>query len=169
MPSHSQTTRYTTRLAVLIVCLAFNAGCSTNQPALERASPPALDRPVAPGEVQPQAEPRLYSNRSRAGSYEVSWRAVGQPIPLNEPFELEVTVVLASDPESRVSGAQVYLQASMPEHNHGMLREPQAREVEPGVYRIEGMLLHMTGYWLVLLDVVKDGIAETTEFELTLE
>lgn len=112
--------------------------------------------------------PSEFSATSRAGKYTVVWRPAEGSIPLNETFELDVEVTRVND-GSPVSGADVYVDAGMPEHNHGMLREPKSREVSPGVYRVEGMLLHMTGYWQVFVNVIEGGVAEAADFELTLE
>jgi len=170
MPSCLRRYRAAVALPLACACLAWTAGCgstSTKQdpPRPVDLRPPATDAAAQSGPVAA----RQFSNRSRAGTYQISWQAIGQPIPLNEPFSLQVVISPAADPEARVSGAQIFVQASMPEHNHGMLREPRAHEIAPGIYRVEGMLLHMTGHWQIFVDVVKDGIAETADFELTLE
>ena len=170
MPAITTSPRNAIKLGVLGICLSWATGCRTT--GAEEPAAPALPDPTPVAQAEPQQPSmatRQFSSRSRAGTYLVTWESVEQPIPLNELFELDVTLALAKDPDTLVTGAQVYVQASMPQHNHGMLREPRAREVEPGRYRVEGMLLHMTGYWQISLDVVKDGIAETTDFELTLE
>ena len=146
-----------------LAALALIASCGLTASSRERTSAPAEPAPAA----TPQA-PRSFTGTSRAGRYLVAWKAVGRPIPLNEPFELDLELRRAED-HTPVSGADVYVHAAMPEHNHGMLREPRAHEVSPGVYRVEGMLLHMEGYWQIYVDVIEKGVAETTDFELTLE
>lgn len=39
------------------------------------------------------------------------------------------------------------LQATMPMHGHGTNYDPVVKTVEPGRYRVDGLLLHMTGKW----------------------
>ena len=146
-----------------LILLLAATGCRT------AGTPGREATPVAPVDAEPEPRaPQEFSNLSRAGKYLVSWRPVGGPIPLNETFELDVRLAHAEG-ENPVTGAEVYVDAAMPEHNHGMLRQPQAHEVDPGVYRVEGMLLHMTGYWQVFVNVIEGGVAETADFELTLE
>ena len=116
---------------------------------------------------------------SRKGSYVVSWRLETDEIPFNEPFDLEVQVSRprsGDDPQAPspkagapVEGAQVFVRCDMPAHGHGMNVEPRATELGGGRYRVEGMLLHMRGDWLLGIDVVLDGTAETADFELALE
>jgi hypothetical protein len=170
MPCPTTTLRNAITLAALGASLCCGASCRADgatEPVL-----PTLPAPSAATDTELQPTPPIqqrFSSRSRAGTYLITWESIGGPIPLNELFELDVTLMLAGDAPVPVTGAQVYVQASMPQHNHGMLREPQSREVQPGRYRVEGMLLHMTGYWQISLDVVKNGIAESTDFEVTLE
>jgi hypothetical protein len=37
--------------------------------------------------------------------------------------------------------------ARMPEHNHGMVVKPTVFETGPGVFRVDGVKLHMVGHW----------------------
>ncbi|MCZ6598178.1 MAG: hypothetical protein O7B99_11115, partial [Planctomycetota bacterium] len=61
---------------------------------------------------------------SRAGMFLAAWRPVPDPIPNNEPFELEVRVFDAEG--APLVGVQVFVNAWMPEHRHGMPRRPRA-------------------------------------------
>ena len=104
---------------------------------------------------------------TRKGTTQVRWRPEGGPIPLNEYFALEVEL---SDPTTaaRVEGAELFVRCEMPAHGHGMNVEPKAREESEGRYRVEGMLLHMTGEWVLSVDVVIEGRAESVSFPITL-
>ena len=106
---------------------------------------------------------------SRAGMFTAAWRSHPAPLPVNEPFELEVRLFEGGADGPPLSGAELIVDAWMPEHFHGMLRRPRATEVAPGRYRVRGMLLHMGGRWQVFVDVIRDGVAERAEFELVLE
>lgn len=44
-------------------------------------------------------------------------------------------------------GAQVTIDATMPEHGHGMMTTPEHRELGDGRYRSSGLKLHMPGAW----------------------
>jgi hypothetical protein len=116
----------------------------------------------AGADAWPFAAPTMF------GNYRVTWRtADGAPIPNNEPFRIDVRV--AAKDGSPVTGAQVVFQGDMPGHGHGMLREPRTTEVGDGRYRIDGVLLHMAGRWVVHLDVIEGGRAERSTFTLDVE
>lgn len=154
---------------VLFALYCITWGCSASPTATDLAPQYGAQRPspAAPSSAQPL--PTEFSSSSRGGKYLVHWRPVQGELPLNESFELELELLTGAEPHQPITGAQIFVDAAMPEHNHGMLREPIAREVSPGVYRVEGMLLHMTGYWQVFVNVIESGVAETADFELTLE
>ena len=103
---------------------------------------------------------------TRKGTYRVGWRPAGGAIPVNEPFTLELRVDTDAGP---VSGATVNVRCDMPAHGHGMNVVPRVEEVGGGLYRAEGMLLHMRGEWVLGIDVVVDSVAESADFELLLQ
>jgi len=121
------------------------------------ASPAADDPAAAPWGV----------GLTRKGTSEVRWRPAGGALPLNEPFSLEVELRDAAA-GAPVEGAEVVARCEMPAHGHGMNVEPLSVEVGGGHYRVDGMLLHMTGEWVLALDVIRDGRAEAVTFPLTL-
>ena len=85
----------------------------------------------------------------------------------HEHFEIEVRVT--SSTGAPVEDAQVSARCNMPEHGHGMNVIPRGRELGQGLYRVEGMLLHMRGRWVLGIDVILDGLGETADFEILLE
>jgi hypothetical protein len=105
---------------------------------------------------------------TRGGGYRVSWAPRPDPIPLNEPFELDVTVLSAAD-GTPVADASLVVEASMPSHGHGMLRHPRVmtRDAQ-GRYRVAGMLFHMSGHWVLGVTVVRKSVADTVEFDVEL-
>ena len=105
---------------------------------------------------------------TRAGRFQVTWTPSPVPIPINEPFEIEVTVVRPADGQ-RVEGATISVSGWMPGHGHGMVRVPQSEEDGRGVYRVHGMLFHMSGSWELSIDVIHESVAESVMFELELE
>lgn len=106
---------------------------------------------------------------SRAGMFTVAWKPVPEPIPVNEPFELELKLYAGTDTEEPIPDALVFIRAWMPEHGHGMLREPRSEPRGDGSYRVRGMLFHMDGFWQLFVDVVRDGISERAEFDVVVE
>lgn len=99
------------------------------------------------------------------GLYRVSWTPVPDPIPLSQLFEVQVVVTDAVTGAPEPS-ATVRVDATMPEHGHGM---PTRAEVDPGacppagveggcvhergIYTVRGMKLHMPGHWVLAVDV----------------
>ncbi|WP_437640471.1 FixH family protein [Sorangium sp. So ce854] len=68
------------------------------------------------------------------------------PPALGELFHV-VTTVRDARTGAPVEGAEVVLDAAMPEHDHGMTTSPRHRELGGGRYLSEGMKLHMPGAW----------------------
>ena len=133
-------------------------------PAADAASPRA-----------PWLGPAVRSARSSDGNYLVRLRPVGGPIPKNQPFELELWVFPAVVESSRptrpvqpLTGVRVGVDARMPDHGHGMLRQPRVTDRADGSHLVEGMLLHMGGFWQLTVDVFEGGRSERAKFELNL-
>ena len=101
--------------------------------------------------------------------FTAAWSVVGaDAIPENEPFELDVRLYHDAERTRPLTGAENVGSAWMPDHGHGMNRRPEATEVEPGRYRVRGMLLHMGGFWQLFIDVIAGGVSERAQFELEL-
>jgi hypothetical protein len=105
---------------------------------------------------------------TRDGAYRVTWRPKDDFVPVNEPFELLVSVRRNDGTRAPVTGATVEVDCQMPDHGHGMLREPRATELDGGEYAVRGMLLHMDGHWTVAVTVLVDGLASTADDVLDL-
>lgn len=143
-------------------------------------SAPVLDQQhveTAQPEGTPEAAPAdtwrtgTIAGMSAAGTYRVHYRPVGGAIERGQPFGLEVWVL---DPETEEPRTDVSLaaDAAMPQHEHGMNREPKVtpRETSPsGAFEVEGMLFHMLGRWELYLDVTHGAVTERTQFEVRLE
>ena len=56
----------------------------------------------------------------------------------------------------------------MPAHGHGMLRQVQPEARPDGSYRVENMLLHMRGQWLLVFDALDGNLSERAEHALEL-
>ncbi len=155
-----------TWLSGMILALA---ACSAPAPGNAPGHAPC-EAAQAPGQPRDPEDPGAawHSATSRGGSYQVSWRPARGVLPVNEPFELLVWVEAERAPGGPVEGAEIIVQGDMPDHGHGMLREPRSREEAPGLYRVRGMLLHMVGHWTLSIDVLVAGSAEGADFELDL-
>lgn len=105
---------------------------------------------------------------TRDGAFRVTWFPEDGRIPINEHFSVDVTLTRNDETRTPVEGASVTISCFMPEHGHGMLREPRSEEIGEGKYRVNGFLLHMDGYWTVSVNLLVDGLAATAEDELRL-
>lgn len=190
-PSETATGRRTSpgviaaALALAAACLGTpeeGKGCAcrpqaATPAALNEAPPPAVQSipPTPEGEratesaaasVLPDfAESSWTRVPSRAGKYLVCWRTPSGEVPRNEDFELEVWVLRDGAP---VSGASLSVSAWMPDHGHGMLRQPRTELRDDGAFRVAGMLLHMRGHWQLRFDVLEGALSETAECALDL-
>ena len=86
------------------------------------------------------------------GTWSVTYTSDLDPIPMTDNFKLYVTI---SDIETSelVSGAELNASASMPEHNHGMNTTPVVTELGEGQYEVAGMQFHMSGHWIIDLEI----------------
>lgn len=66
------------------------------------------------------------------------------PIPLNAPFALDIQIC---DARMAELPRLIQVDAQMPAHRHGMNYKPKLVKHDWGVYRAEGLLLHMPGEW----------------------
>lgn len=104
----------------------------------------------------PEAGQRLDS-----GPLQLAWRAEPGPIAVSRPFALLVTLC---PPEARL----LRVDASMPEHRHGMNYRPSLQPLGDGAWRAEGLLWHMPGRWELRLDVEAAGTTHTLRQSVTL-
>lgn len=66
------------------------------------------------------------------------------PIPLNAPFALDIWIC---DGRMAELPRLTHVDAQMPAHRHGMNYQAKISKRDWGVYRAEGLLLHMPGEW----------------------
>ena len=91
----------------------------------------------------------------------MAWRSEPQRIRAGEPFALVLTLC----PASAVLNA---VDATMPEHGHGMNYKPSLKPLGNGRWRAEGLLWHMSGRWLWRFDVDVAGQAQRLQQEVVL-
>jgi hypothetical protein len=90
---------------------------------------------------------QLESNR-----YVVAFRPHTAP-SVGQLFALD----LALCAKSGTPPQRVQVDAHMPAHRHGMNYVPSMQIVAEGLYRAEGLMLHMPGRWEFLFDLSADG------------
>jgi hypothetical protein len=82
---------------------------------------------------------------SSAGPVQARWTTEPAAVQVGEPFVLLVELCPAT---AQLKGVD----ASMPEHRHGMNYKPTFTAVGEGRWRVEGMVWHMAGRWELRLD-----------------
>jgi len=90
---------------------------------------------------------------TEGGDFSVTLRqSGGATIPLNEHFSLEVSIASGngSDLDEDI---QIVTDANMPAHQHGMLTKPETTKTGADRFRVDGMLFHMSGNWVITVDV----------------
>jgi hypothetical protein len=93
---------------------------------------------------------------------QAAWKVEGAPIAVGRQFAIEVQLCPASAVLARVD-------ASMPEHRHGMNYRPSVKSLGAGRWRVEGLMFHMPGRWELQLDVKADGRIERLLDNFTLQ
>lgn len=89
--------------------------------------------------------------------HRIAFVARPDPIPLDAHFAIDFSVC----PKAGATLPQsVRVTATMPEHRHGMNYRPVVTAPQPGRYRAEGLLFHMSGRWEIAFELVDGGTAE---------
>jgi hypothetical protein len=100
--------------------------------ALPTASAIACEPPLAGAGVQ----------RIEGRQHVVVWRSP-QPVPLAQFFTLDFAACARSG--EQITPPRV--DATMPQHGHGMNYRPTVESLGDGRFRASGLLLHMPGRW----------------------
>jgi hypothetical protein len=87
------------------------------------------------------------------GAVQAAWKVDGPPIAVGRHFVIEVQTCPLDAVLARVD-------ATMPEHRHGMNYRPSLKPLGAGRWRVEGLLFHMPGRWELRLDVQAASGAE---------
>ena len=141
-----------TRCLIMLLVLGFA------EPSCVRAiSFPLFEDPAA----------KTYTISSARNTYTIVFSSRPDPIPNNAPFTLEVRVYKRN--RSAAEGVTLTVDGRMPQHRHGMNREPKVRTLGPGRFMVEGMLFHMPGRWELYFDVSAGGVTERARFVVELE
>ena len=57
----------------------------------------------------------------------------------------------------------------MPAHQHGMNTKPELTDKGDGKYKVDGMLFHMSGDWVIFVDVTRGEATERASFPVLVE
>ena len=120
---------------------------------------------VAPP-ASPQPTPRVLEVESNDGTYLVSYRIVPEDFEVGDLFGVEVEVRRA---DGEPVTASLAVDARMPEHGHGMNREPLVEAGGEGRFSATNLMFHMPGYWELYLDLTRGAVTERAQAPLELE
>ena len=101
-----------------------------------------------------------------AGRYTVAYATTPAPIVVGQHFRVDFAVC----PKAGAPAAQsVRVDATMPEHRHGMNYRASVAPLRSGVWRADGLLFHMPGRWDLTFDVVAGGATQRVTSTMTVE
>ena len=76
-------------------------------------------------------------------------------------------VKLTSPQGTPVHGAAFVVDGGMPQHGHGLPTQPRVtRELENGIYTLDGMKFSMTGWWEIKLNIRGSQGADNVTFNM---
>ena len=99
------------------------------------------------------------------GTYYIYWDTIPTEIPFNEPFKISAMVHDGQDHDMMYSDQELFVDATMPSHGHGMDTTPEITQ-NGGLFLIEGMLFHMAGDWELVFAVSDGENVETATFNI---
>ncbi len=104
-----------------------------------------------------------------SGGPDASWtinvRFDPEEVPLNRPFNADVTVCSQSEaPPDRIT-----VDATMPAHKHGMNYDPKMVKIDDRHYEIEDLLFHMPGVWRLEVTAYGDDKPHRFTHELNVQ
>jgi hypothetical protein len=76
--------------------------------------------------------------------WQIAWRAAPSPVPVGKHFALDIALCA---PPGLALPAALRVDATMPEHKHGMNYRPSVKAQGAGLFRAEGLMFHMPGRW----------------------
>ena len=101
-----------------------------------------------------------------AGRYTVAYATTPAPIVVGQHFRVDFAV----GPKAGAPAARhLRVDATMPEHRHGMNYRASVTSPRPGEWRAEGLLFHMPGRWDLTFDVVAGGATQRVTSTMTVE
>ncbi|MEO8756041.1 MAG: FixH family protein [Casimicrobiaceae bacterium] len=92
-----------------------------------------------------------------SGRYTVAYITAPDPIVVGRHFVVDFAVCARA---GSITPQAVRVDASMPEHKHGMNYRPGVTTRGPGMYRAQGLMFHMPGRWELSFDVVSGNTTE---------
>ena len=116
-----------------------------------------------------RAEPPAAVRADRLTSNDGTWTLLVEPplqdCVLGEPCSFRVRVD-PTDGTPQPVLPRLEVDAAMPDHRHGLNARPTVRRDREGGYLVDGLLLHMPGYWEVYFDMTTGPVTERAQLAL---
>jgi hypothetical protein len=90
------------------------------------------------------------ARRIDAAQFQLAYKLLPDPVPVGQHFAIELVLC---PKESATLPAELRIDATMPEHKHGMNYRPSVKALAPGRYRAEGLMFHMPGRWELVFEL----------------
>ena len=115
------------------------------------AAPLALLLALAAGPVRACGDQwGAQARRIDAAQVQLAYRLLPDPVPVGQHFAIEIVLCPKG---AAMLPAELRVDATMPEHKHGMNYQPSVKSLSPGQYRAEGLLFHMPGRWELVFEL----------------
>ena len=98
----------------------------------------------------PAAACPLAGTPLQGAAVQAAWRVDGPAIVVGQHFAIELQICPQDATLARVD-------ATMPEHRHGMNYRPSLTPLGGGRWHAEGLMFHMAGRWELRFDIVDAG------------
>lgn len=97
------------------------------------------------------------ARRVESAQYQLAYRLLPDPVQVGRHFAIEI---MLCPRDGAVLPTELRVDATMPEHKHGMNYRPSIKAVSPGQYRAEGLMFHMPGRWELVFELRGSGAAQ---------
>ena len=95
--------------------------------------------------------------RIEQAPFVLAYKTAPAPIPVGKHFSIDL-VLCARD--GVALPAEVRVDATMPEHKHGMNYRPSVAAQGAGRWRAEGLMFHMPGRWELVFELRGSGMPQ---------
>jgi hypothetical protein len=105
---------------------------------------------------------------SKSGRYSIEFSPSMTDMPLNHYFDIDVLVTgITQQPLSHT--VRLTFDAGMKAHNHGLNVKPIITSQGNGKFKIEGVLLHMSGTWFLRFNLFRGVMSDHAEFDVLVD
>ena len=104
---------------------------------------------------------------SSDGIYTVTIESYLKPLMLGRMHAWTANIRIADG--EPVTNASIQITGGMPIHNHGFPTKPEmTKQIEPGLYLMEGFKFSMQGPWIIILDITVENKTDTVAFNINM-